>query len=150
MMFNEIEEAILSGRVNAGVIIHENRFTFADKGLHLIQDLGSHWEEKTGQPIPLGGIVADRTFDQDIVRKVEVLIQESIDFARRNPSAVMPYIREHAQEMEDSVMMQHIALYVNDFTRSLGKVGRLAIEHFFDQGVGLGRIDAYQQIFLDP
>ncbi len=126
--FNKIEDAVLHERVVAGVIIHENRFTYQSKGLVKITDLGELWESKTGLPIPLGGIFGSTRLAPEIVKKVERLIKESILFARRNVNKVMPYVRLHAQEMDEDVMKSHIDLYVNDFSLDLGERGKKAIE----------------------
>ena len=128
MPFSEIEEAVLSGRFPAGVIIHENRFTYEAKGLVKLADLGEKWEEMTQLPIPLGGIFASTRLSADSIAQIEVLLMESILFARQHPEKVMDYVRQYAQEMDDSVMKSHIALYVNDFSVDLGEKGRLAVE----------------------
>lgn len=125
--FHEIEDAVLNGRVDAGVIIHENRFTYAEKGLFKWNDLGSFWEQHTGQPIPLGGIVMRRDIPVDIMRRVDRVIRRSLEFARANDPALPAYVLEHAQEMDPQVMRQHISLYVNDFSLSLGSQGRAAV-----------------------
>jgi len=130
MVFSEIEEAVLKGEVNAGVIIHENRFTYMTKGLVKLMDLGNFWEEKTGCPIPLGGIVIDKKIDKAIQKKIGELIRESIEFAFRNYPELAPFVKEHSQEMEESVMRQHIELYVNDYSLSLGESGRHAVDTF--------------------
>ena len=127
MVFHEIEEAVSNGSTEAGVIIHENRFTYEDKGLVKITDLGETWEQETGLPIPLGGIFSSAALDAHLSHLIEELIRESILFARRYPEKVMPYVRAHAQEMEDSVMQAHIDLYVNDFSLDLGDEGHTAI-----------------------
>jgi 1,4-dihydroxy-6-naphthoate synthase len=126
--FHHIEDAILNGEVPAGVIIHENRFTYASKGLVKITDLGEAWEEKTGLPIPLGGIFASTRLPADTVARVEELIRESILYARKHEEKVMPYVRKYAQEMDDMVMKSHIGLYVNDFSVDLGDMGEKAVE----------------------
>lgn len=127
MVFNEIEDAVLDGRVNAGVIIHENRFTYESKGLVKVLDLGEAWEQKTGLPIPLGGIFALKTLSPDIRNLVDQLIRESILYARTYPEKVMPYVRQYAQEMDESVMHSHIGLYVNDFSIDLGEIGQKSV-----------------------
>jgi 1,4-dihydroxy-6-naphthoate synthase len=119
---------ILDDRVAGGVIIHENRFTYQAKGLVCIADLGKKWEEKTGLPIPLGGIFAHKRLPSSIVEKMEKLIRESIHFANNHPDVVMPYVRRFAQEMDDDVMRSHIDLYVNEYSLSLGKTGFDAVE----------------------
>jgi 1,4-dihydroxy-6-naphthoate synthase len=127
MPFHEIEDAVLNGRVDAGVIIHENRFTYADKGLFKWNDLGSFWEQQTGQPIPLGGIVMRRDIPVDIMQKVDRVIRRSLEFARAHDPELPAYVLEHAQEMDPMVMRQHISLYVNEFSLSLGSQGRSAV-----------------------
>ncbi len=128
MAFHRIEDAVLSGQVDAGVIIHENRFTFEDKGLVKIEDLGEAWETKTKLPIPLGGIFASSRLPANVIAQVDDLIKESILFARANPELVMPYVRTYAQEMDEQVMKEHINLYVNDFSLDLGEKGRASVD----------------------
>jgi len=127
MVFSDIEGAVLSGTVDAGVIIHENRFTYAAKGLRKIIDLGEHWEQQTGFPIPLGGIVASRTLPPDVIARVDRVFRRSVEFAFANPDASLPFVREHAQEMSEQVMRQHIDLYVNEYSVDLGPDGRRAV-----------------------
>ena len=133
MVFDQIEEAVLQGQVDAGVIIHENRFTYASRGLEKIIDLGLHWENQTALPIPLGGIVGQRTLPRETLRELSAMILESLEFAYANPQKIMPYVRLHAQEMEESVMLKHIALYVNEHTLTLRESGTEAITHFLDK-----------------
>jgi 1,4-dihydroxy-6-naphthoate synthase len=128
VVFNEIEDMVLDGQVAAGVIIHENRFTYEAKGLVKILDLGEAWEKKTGLPIPLGGIFALERISEEIKRTVEELIEESIHFAYSHPEIVMPYVRQFSQSMEEEVMKSHIDLYVNDFSLDLGEKGRESIQ----------------------
>lgn len=127
MPFHEIESAVLNGTVDAGVIIHENRFTYADKGLFKWADLGEFWEANTGNPIPLGGIVMRRDIPADIMRKVDRVIRRSLEYARANDPELPEYVRTNAQEMDPEVMRKHISLYVNDFSLSLGSQGRAAV-----------------------
>jgi 1,4-dihydroxy-6-naphthoate synthase len=127
MLFSEIEDAVLSGKADAGVIIHENRFTYQQKGLKLILDLGSYWEQLTKAPIPLGGIIVRKGLGYDTINKLNRIMFRSVEYAMKNPEAAMPFVRENAQEMDDSVMQQHIGLYVNQNTLSLGTAGRVAI-----------------------
>jgi 1,4-dihydroxy-6-naphthoate synthase len=126
-LFSEIEQAVLAGEVDLGVIIHENRFTYAEKGLICLMDLGEHWEKKTGSPIPLGGIVMKRGYDRQLMKKVDALIQQSVLYARQQYPELSDFIRCHAQEMDEKVMRQHIDLYVNDFSIELGPQGRSAV-----------------------
>ena len=126
--FDKLENLLLEEKVKAAVIIHENRFTYANKGLIKIEDLGDSWEHETGLPIPLGGIFAAKELGQDVISLLERKIRESIHFARTNTEAVMNYVRQYSQEMEDWVMQSHIDLYVNDFSLDLGETGQKAIE----------------------
>ena len=128
VVFNEVEDAVLNGDADMGVIIHENRFTYAQRGLVKLADLGEYWEHTTGSPIPLGGIVARRTLDPELVSRVDALIRASVDYSFGQYPGISAYIQEHAQEMDESVMRQHIDLYVNDFSRSLGVSGEGAVE----------------------
>lgn len=127
MVFSEIEEAVLRGKVDLGVIIHENRFTYAERGLTKIMDLGEHWETETGNPIPLGGIVMNRRFDLKRMQQVDRLIRNSIEYAQQNYPQLADFVSSHAQEMETSVMRKHIDLYVNDFSLALGSKGKAAV-----------------------
>jgi 5,8-dihydroxy-2-naphthoate synthase len=130
--FHEIMPAVCSGQVDAGVIIHESRFTYQRHGLTRIVDLGEWWERETGHAIPLGGIAIRRDLDAELIRRTERALTASVDYAHAHPADVWPTIRRHAQEMEDDVMRQHIALYVNDFTRDYGAEGEAAIRHLLE------------------
>lgn len=142
MLFSDVEEAVLSGKVDAGVIIHENRFTYAEKGLHKLIDLGEYWERKTSMAIPLGGIVAKRGLGTENILQIERILQNSIKFAFENPEATMDYVSSHAQEMDTAVMKQHIALYVNEYSVALGDMGEKAVETLFRIGREQGSIPA--------
>lgn len=124
--FDEIEAFVSCGE-GLGVIIHENRFTYQEKGLHKIIDLGDYWEQTTGNPIPLGGIVMKRSFDAALIQRVDALIHESLQYAFAHYPAVTEYVRCHAQEMSEDVMRQHINLYVNDYSLNLGDAGKAAV-----------------------
>jgi 1,4-dihydroxy-6-naphthoate synthase len=126
LRYDEIENYVLQGN-GPGVIIHENRFTYQEKGLHKIIDLGDHWEKETGCPIPLGGIVINRGIEHAIQKKVDTLIRKSIEYAYSNYPELNDYIRTHAQEMNEDIMRKHIDLYVNDFSLQLGNEGERAI-----------------------
>lgn len=132
MVFHEIEEAVLSGKVDAGVIIHENRFTYQDKGLVKIMDLGTYWEETVKVPIPLGGIVMKRSFDLPIQEKIDALIRKSLEYAFANYPALSDYVSQHSQEMSEAVMRQHIDLYVNNYSVDLGEVGKKAVRKLLE------------------
>lgn len=127
MVFDRIMPACEQGEIDAGLIIHESRFTFQEHGLSRIVDLGEWWEKLSGHPIPLGGIVAHQRIDEATRTAFDAALRESIDYAWRNQSEVVPFMREHAQEMERTVMEQHVALYVNEYTRALGETGRDAV-----------------------
>jgi 1,4-dihydroxy-6-naphthoate synthase len=129
MIFNEIEDAVLSGKVDAGVIIHENRFTYAARGLTQWMDLGQYFETSFNAPIPLGGIIARKDQPQETIQLMDRLIQESVAYAFKNSYQTLPeFVQCHAQEMSEQVMRQHIDLYVNDFSIQMGEVGKNAIE----------------------
>ncbi len=126
-IFSAIEDAVLNGKVDCGVIIHENRFTYQKRGLVKLIDLGEFWEKETGAPIPLGGIVMKRGSDDALAHKINRLIRKSLEYAFARYPELPAYVRAHAQEMEEQVMRQHIDLYVNDYSLSLGEDGRKAV-----------------------
>jgi 1,4-dihydroxy-6-naphthoate synthase len=130
-LFSEIESAVLNETVDLGVIIHENRFTYEQKGLVKICDLGEVWEQKQGAAIPLGCIAARRTLPQNVVLKTESLIRKSLTHAFAQYPVLSAYVTTHAQEMDEAVMRQHIELYVNNYTMDLGPQGKAAIEKLF-------------------
>jgi 1,4-dihydroxy-6-naphthoate synthase len=129
LVFNEIENAVLHGEVDAGVIIHENRFTYADKGLSKWMDLGTYFEETFNAPIPLGGIIARNDINANEIAIVDDLIKQSVQYAFANSYHILPeYVKCHSQEISEQIMRQHINLYVNDFTIDMGDTGRKAID----------------------
>jgi len=138
MRFDQIMPAIVAGEVDAGVIIHESRFTFQAHGLLLLQDLGAWWEQETGLPIPLGGIVAKRSLGKERILAIDRSIRASVVAAFACPEASMPYIRQHAQELDDKVIREHIGLYVNQFSLDLGEEGLAAVREFLVRGRQLG------------
>jgi len=142
MRFDEIMPAVRDGRVDAGVIIHESRFTYQRHGLTRIVDLGDWWERETGHAIPLGGILMRRDLGDDLIRRTERALSQSVDYAFAHTDVVWPTVRLHAQEMEDEVMRQHIALYVNEFTRDYGTEGEAAISHLLATAERLGIVPA--------
>src|SRR5690606_431370 len=148
LVFSDIENALLEGRIDVGLIIHENRFTYQEKGLLKVIDLGDFWEQRTGYPIPLGGIVVKRSLDERIKQQINNLVRESVEYAFANPKSGLEYIRSHAQEMEESVMYKHIELYVNRYSVNLGEEGRSAIQYMFAQAQEQELIpESYQRIF---
>jgi len=132
MVFSDIEESVLTGDCDAGLLIHENRFTYEKKGLIKLMDLGSFWEQKTGYPIPLGGIAVRRSLPENVKSEIDKLLFDSISYAFSHPKSGLDYIREHAQEMNDDVMFSHIQLYVNKYSQDLGDKGKSAVWQMFE------------------
>ena len=149
-LFSDIENALLDGEVDAGVIIHENRFTFEKNGLRKIVDLGEDWEEKTKNPIPLGGIVIHRRLENKVQLKVNRILKRSVEFAFANPNSGYSFIKNHAQELDDDVIQKHINLYVNNFSIDLGETGKNAIKILYDRAIKEGIINAISNnIFVE-
>ena len=134
MTFDRIMPAVSRGEFEAGVIIHEGRFTYSEYGLESLVDLGRWWEDETGLPIPLGGIAVRRDLGADIARRAEAAVRDSVRFALDHPDAAADYIRSHAREMAPAVIQRHIDLYVNDFSMDLGREGEAAVAALFDRG----------------
>ena len=128
MLFSEIAAAVERGDVDAGVLIHEGRFVYERRRLTLVADLGQLWEQETGLPLPLGAIVARRDLPAEVREQFEQLLARSVRYAMEHPSDSRAFVKQHAQELEDEVIDKHIALFVNDFTISLGDEGRRAVE----------------------
>jgi len=148
-LFSEIEEALLDGTFDAGLIIHENRFTYEEKGLKKIIDLGEYWESETGAAIPLGGIVINRRWPDDMRQRVNRVMRRSVEYAFAHRGASLPFVRAHAQAMSDDVMYKHIDLYVNDYSVDLGADGRRAVEVLFDRARTAGIIPTMREgLFL--
>lgn len=140
LVFSEIEGALLSGDIDLGLIIHENRFTYQEKGLFKVVDLGDYWEKTTNCPIPLGGIVVKRSIPADIKEKLNRILRASVEYAFANPTSGLEFIKSHAQEMSIEVMYKHIDLYVNKYSIALGKEGHSAIEIMFNKAQDMGFI----------
>jgi 1,4-dihydroxy-6-naphthoate synthase len=140
LVFSEIEAALLRDEYDAGLIIHENRFTYEAKGLKKIIDLGEFWESGTGAPIPLGGIVISRLLPDEVKHCVNRVLRRSIEHAFAHRAETLPFVRAHAQEMSEEVMYKHIDLYVNDFSVHLGHEGRRAVELLFEKARATGII----------
>ncbi|MDR3235963.1 MAG: 1,4-dihydroxy-6-naphthoate synthase [Prevotellaceae bacterium] len=130
MLFSDIERAVLHGDADAGVLIHEGRFTYAQKGLRLIADLGERWEAQTHRAVPLGGIAVRRTLSGGVQQKAARVLRRSIEYAFAHPEASAAFVRQHAQEMDEHVIQQHIRLYVNQYSLDLGEQGREAVGYF--------------------
>lgn len=127
MVFSDIEDAVVSGATDLGVIIHENRFTYRQKGLHKVKDLGEYWEEKMHVPIPLGGIAIKRTIPHSIAAETDRLVRQSLEYAFSHYPLITGYVKQHSQSMSEEVMRQHIDLYVNNYSLDLGEDGKNAI-----------------------
>jgi 1,4-dihydroxy-6-naphthoate synthase len=141
ILFSEIEEKVLSGTFDAGLIIHENRFTYQARGLKKIIDCGEYWENIIHAPIPLGGIVMKRNMDEALIKKVDRIILKSLEYAYAYKEEIMPYIRLHAQEMDETVINKHIDLYVNEYSKNLGKTGIEAVHLLFQKALEIKIID---------
>lgn len=151
MLFSSIEEAVLKGQADAGVIIHENRFTYQQKGLVKLMDLGAYWEQQTGSPIPLGGIVIRNIIDKRLQHTINALIRQSVQFSFAQYPELAGYVKQHAQEMQEEVMRQHIDLYVNDYSIALNEPGRNAVHKLLEvyQQIHGGSMHE-QEIFSEP
>lgn len=132
VIFSDIENAVLQDKFDLGLIIHESRFTYAEKGLIKIMDLGEYWEQQTGLPIPLAGIAVRKDVPYERQQKVDRLIKKSLEYAFDQYPALSSFTTSHAQEMEEAVMRKHIELYVNDFSLDLGNAGKSAIFRMYD------------------
>lgn len=149
-VFHDIEGAVLRGDVAAGVIIHENRFTYQNHGLIKLMDLGEFWEQTTQKPIPLGGIVVRRDLPLEVQQKMERVMRRSVQYAFADPNASYDFVAQHAQEMDETVRQKHIDLYVNHFTEGLGEEGRAAVTTLFDMAKKRSIIPPYtSKIFLN-
>ncbi|MER7852760.1 MULTISPECIES: 1,4-dihydroxy-6-naphthoate synthase [Streptomyces] len=140
MPFDEIMPAVRDGKVDAGLVIHEARFTYRNYGLHNLADMGRHWEDTTGLPIPLGAIIAKRSLGEETLRRLAETIRSSVRLAWDHPEASRPYVREHAQEMDPAVAEQHIGLYVNEFTADLGEDGYAAVRGLLTRAAAEGLV----------
>jgi 1,4-dihydroxy-6-naphthoate synthase len=148
MLFSDIESAVRENEVKAGLIIHENRFTYSDRGFEKVSDLGAYWEQETNTPIPLGGIAIDRSLDRDIQHKVQRLIRKSISYAFENPMDSSAFVRANAQEMNEDVMRKHIDLYVNDYSLSLGEKGKEAVGKMYDFMLAKGHVKSSENLLF--
>jgi 5,8-dihydroxy-2-naphthoate synthase len=147
LVFSEIEGAVLDGRFDAGLIIHENRFTYEAKGLKKILDLGEYWESQTGAPIPLGGIVVRRALSRETQDAINRVLRRSVEYAFAHRAASLPFVRAHAQEMSEEVMYKHIDLYVNQYSVDLGEEGRRAVRILFERAQSTGVPPPSRDIF---
>ena len=148
MIFSAIEDALINKETDLGVIIHENRFTYQQKGLYKVKDLGAYWEERMELPLPLGGIAINQSIKRSDALKVNQLIRKSLEFAFKNYPLIPDYVKQHSQEMNEDVMRQHIELYVNNYSLDLGEEGRLAIESLHDVFLELNNWEADDEDIL--
>ncbi|OYT14220.1 MAG: 1,4-dihydroxy-6-naphthoate synthase [Bacteroidetes bacterium 4572_114] len=149
-LFSDIETAVINGDVDAGLIIHENRFTYSDRGLHKIIDLGEYWEKLTSSPIPLGGIAVKRELRRDLQLKIDKILTNSVRYAFDHPRGPLSFIKAHAQEMDEEVMYKHIKLYVNNFTRDLGTDGKKAVNTLYRKAREMNLVeDINRDLFID-
>ena len=144
--YDQIVPAVTSGEVDAGIIIHESRFTYLQHGLQPITDLGQWWERETGRPLPLGLILARRDLDSHVIERAQSTIRQSILYARSHLREVFPYLKANAQELEDEVILSHVDLYVNDFTLEVGNEGEEAVRELFARAAQRGLIKPEQAI----
>jgi 1,4-dihydroxy-6-naphthoate synthase len=148
LLFSDIEEAVLKEEADAGLLIHENRFTYQEKGLISLMDLGNYWEEVSSALIPLGGIAVKRDFSENVKSDLNRLLNESVEYAFKDPSASREYVKEYAQEMNDEVIDSHIQLYVNQYSLDVGEEGEKAVQLLFEKAKEKGLInDLIQPIF---
>ncbi|MFM8998845.1 MAG: 1,4-dihydroxy-6-naphthoate synthase [Actinomycetota bacterium] len=147
VVFSEIMPRLEARTTNFGVCIHEGRFTREARGLTLVEDLGTRWETDTNCPLPLGGIVASRRLPAETITAVQQVVHDSLTLARANPDAALPTMRRHAQEFDDRVLMQHVDLYVNDWTLDLGPTGRRALDALSIRAASVGVTAARLEVF---
>lgn len=158
LRYDEIEDFVLGNKgslenissVKLGVIIHENRFTYEDKGLVKLMDLGNYWEIETGLPVPLGGIVAKRNLPDDVHNKVQSLIRQSLEHAYANNKQLTDFVKDNASEMSEEVMRNHIDLYVNNFTLELGDSGKQAVKKFLQVHSSINKIPVEEDKIFHP
>lgn len=153
VVFSEIMPSLQLSQANFGVCIHEGRFTWQEQGLFLVEDLGTRWEQTTGSPLPLGGILAAKSLGLDTVWKIQQTVRQSLQFAQANPAVALPTMRQYAQEFDDNVLMKHVELYVNQWTLDLGEVGTNALQQLSHQAQSAGIVEPGQsvlQVFNHP
>jgi 1,4-dihydroxy-6-naphthoate synthase len=151
LRYDSIMPAVARGEVDAGLIIHESRFTYPSFGLHKYLDLGAWWEGETGHLLPLGGIMARRSLGRSALTSINIAIQRSLAYAYQHSDEVFPYLKEHAQEMANDVIQQHLDLYVNGYTSDLGKVGRASVRELLVRGHRRGLLpEPHGELFFSP
>ena len=150
VLFSDIEQAVLEGTVDAGLIIHESRFTYESKGLVKLLDVGEYWEDSTNSPIPLGGIAVARDLPDSVKLELNRLVAKSVQYAFQHPKESIEYIKHHAQEMDEAVMYAHIDLYVNEYSKQLGPEGRLSVQTLFEKVATTNSGTLYQDDLILP
>ena len=151
LRYDAIMSAVAAGKVDAGLIIHESRFTYAEYGLKKHLDLGEWWEEETGLPLPLGGIMARRSLGEEKLAHIQKVIQDSLRYSYAHRQEAQPYIAAHAQEMSEEVMQQHIDLYVNDYSSDVGEIGERAVRTLLGRARDRGLVPKPKEpLFLMP
>lgn len=141
-VFSEIMPTLQRGEADFGVCIHEGRFTWQEQGLYLVEDLGSRWENETNAPLPLGGILASRNLPQETLSKIQNVISDSLRYGMDHPEEALESMRKHAQEFDDQVLMQHVELYVNQWTLDLGEVGQEALKVLWERANSIGLVNS--------
>lgn len=141
-VFSDIMPRLQGGSADFGVCIHEGRFTWQEAGLALVEDLGTRWEKETGCPLPLGGIIAEKHLPPDVIATVQMVIRDSLEHSLADRAGALPTMRAYAQEFSDDVLMQHVDLYVNEWTRDLGETGRRALHELSRRAQMVGLADA--------
>jgi 1,4-dihydroxy-6-naphthoate synthase len=152
VVFSDIMPKLQGGEAEFGVCIHEGRFTWQDKGLGLVEDLGTRWEAETDCPLPLGGIIAQRILSHETIATVQAVIRDSLEFALADPDLALPSMRKYAQEFDDEILRQHVELYVNQWTRDLGDMGRAALQQLSDRALAIGLTEGATtaiEVFVD-
>ena len=140
IVFSDIMPRLKTGDADFGVCIHEGRFTWQNEGLGLVEDLGTRWETETQCPLPLGGLVASQTVDDDTIAMVQAVVRDSLEYSLANRDGALPTMRQHAQEFDDDVLMQHVNLYVNEWTVELGAVGQTALNELCSRAKSVGLV----------
>jgi 1,4-dihydroxy-6-naphthoate synthase len=140
-LFSDIEELVLSNECDAGLLIHETRFTYQKRGLKLIADLGNLWENKFNLPIPLGGIIVKRSLPNKIKQEIDKMLSESINLAFKNLRGTISFMKKHAVEMDEEIMMQHVNLYVNEYSKDIGDLGKKSIYKLREEFLKLNNLE---------
>lgn len=150
LLFSEIPSVLLTGQVDAGVVIHEGRFSYQSQGLQRIIDLGEWWHAETGLPLPLGGVAIKRSLPSDVKERVNRVVRRSVQYALAHPDAGSDFVRAHASDMNEEIIWQHINLYVNEYSIELGEKGERAVKTLFEEGQATGMLPALRTALSFP